>query len=59
LGKIFTNPPSNRGLIYNTYKELKNLDFREPNNPIKRWGTELNKEFSAEEYQMAKKHLKK
>ena len=39
--------------------ELKNLDFREPNNPIKRWGTELNKEFSAEEYQMAEKHLKK
>ena len=35
------------------------LDSREPNNPIKKWGRELNKEFSTEEYQMAKKHLKK
>jgi hypothetical protein len=29
------------------------------NNPIKKWGSELNKEFSPEEYQMAEKHLKK
>ena len=57
--KIFTNPTSDRGLISNIYKELKKLDSREPNNPIKKWGTELNKEFSTEEYQMAKKHLKK
>jgi hypothetical protein len=32
---------------------------RKPNNPIRKWGTELNKEFSTEEYQMAEKHLKK
>jgi hypothetical protein len=30
---IFTNPTSNRGLISNTYKELKKLDSRESNNP--------------------------
>jgi hypothetical protein len=34
--KIFTNPTSNRGLITNIYKELKELDSREPNNPIKK-----------------------
>jgi hypothetical protein len=28
---------------------LKKLDFRIPNNSIKKWGTELNKEFSTEE----------
>jgi hypothetical protein len=31
---IFTNPKSDRGLIYNIYKKLKKLDSREPNNPI-------------------------
>jgi hypothetical protein len=35
------------------------VDSRKSNNPIKRWGSELNKEFPPEEYQMAEKHLKK
>jgi hypothetical protein len=33
-GKIFTNPTSGREVISIIYKELKNLDSREPNNPI-------------------------
>ena len=33
-GKIFNNPISNRGLNP-IYKELKNLDSREPSNPFK------------------------
>jgi hypothetical protein len=33
--KIFTNPKSNRQLIFNIYKELKKLAFREPIKPIK------------------------
>jgi hypothetical protein len=48
--KIFTKRTSNRRLISNIYKELKKLDSRESNNPIKKWGTELNKEFSTEKY---------
>ena len=35
------------------------MDSRKSNNPIKKWGSELNKEFSPEEYRMAEKHLKK
>jgi hypothetical protein len=35
------------------------VDSRKSNNPIKKRGSELNKEFSSEEYQMAEKHLKK
>ena len=46
--KIFTNLTSNRGLISNINKELKKLYSREPNNPIKKCGTDLNKEFSHE-----------
>jgi len=44
--KIFTNPTSD---ISKIYEELKKLVSREPNNPTKKWGTELNKTFSAEE----------
>jgi hypothetical protein len=47
--KIFTNPTSDRGLIFKIYKELKKLDSREPKNPTKNWSTELNREFSTEE----------
>jgi hypothetical protein len=46
--KIVTNPTSDRGLISNIHKELKKLDSREPNNPIKN-GVQV-KEFSTEEY---------
>jgi hypothetical protein len=38
---------------------LKKGNSIKSNNPIKKWGSELNKEFSPEEYRMAEKHLKK
>jgi hypothetical protein len=58
LGKYFTNLKSDRRLISNIYKVLKKLKSIKPNNPIKKWCNEVNKEFSTEEYQMAEKHLK-
>ena len=36
-GIIFTNPIYNRVLISNINQELKKLDFRETNNPIRNW----------------------
>jgi hypothetical protein len=58
--KIFTNPTSGKGLISKIYKELKKLITKNPNNPIKKkWGIELNREFTTEESQMAEKYLKK
>ena len=57
--RIFTNPKSDRGLISNICRELKKVEPREPNNPIIKWGTELNKDFSHEELQQAEKQLKK
>ena len=57
--RIFTYPKSDRGLISNINKELKKVDSRKSNNPIKKWGSELNKEFSPEEHRIAEKHLKK
>ena len=56
--KIFTNPSSDKGLISKIYKELKKLDTKTLINPIKKWGTELNREFTRDELRMAKRHLR-
>jgi hypothetical protein len=57
--KILTVYTSDKGPITRIYRELKKLNSLKLNEPIKKWATELNKTFSKEEVQMAKKHMKK
>jgi hypothetical protein len=57
--KIFTSYTSDKGLITRIYRELKKLNSSKINETIKKWASELNRTFSKEEMQMAKKHRKK
>ena len=46
-------------MITKIYNEFKKLATKTPNNAMKKWGTELNREFSIEESKMAERHLRK
>jgi hypothetical protein len=55
--KIFATYTSDKGLITRIYKKLKKLNSQKINDPMKKWANELNRAFSKEGVQMAKKHM--
>jgi hypothetical protein len=57
--KIFASYTSDKGLITRISRKHKKLNSPQTNEPIKKWASELNRTFSKEEIQMAKKHMKK
>ena len=51
--KILTNKYSDKGLLSRIYKELKTIRVPKYKDPIQKWASEMNTQFSEKEVQQA------
>ena len=59
LGENNSKQSNRQSINLKIYKQLLQLNSRKINDPLKKLATELNRHFSKEDIQMAKKHMKR